>query len=102
MQETAGVLSMELGFPSSATFRLTGRVLGVCFAVPAGGGFPDPEEDSGRHELVQSRSCVLLSLLGPYNCNGSFGLVNGFILRYRLDHNSHPRLHPYNFPGERQ
>lgn len=98
---TSARTSMELNLPSSDTFRLTSCVLCIYFAVPAGGGFPNPEEDSGGHELVQSKSLVLLSLPGPYYCDGSFGLANAFVLRNRLDHNSHPRLHPYNLPGEK-
>lgn len=88
-------------FPQTDSDSRAARcVLCIYFAVPAGGGFPNPEEDGGGHELVQSKSFVLLSLPGPYNCDGSFGLADAFVLRYRLDHNSHPRLHPYNFPGE--
>lgn len=72
------------------------------FAAPAGGGFSDPEEDSGGHEFIQSKPFVLLSLLGSYHCTGSFGLANGFILRHRVDHNSPPCVHPCNFPGKKQ
>lgn len=106
MQETAGGPWYRNCFSflrHTQTYSQAGNcVLRFYFAGPAGGGFPDAEEDSRGHELVQSKSFVLLSLFGPYYCNGSFGLVNGVIPRHWLDHNSHPRLHPYNFPGEKQ
>lgn len=91
--------------PSHNSVRLNSKphpALACPVAVPAGGGFPDPAEDSGGHEPVPSQPLVLLPLPGPHHCHGSFGLAHGFLLRDWLDRNPHPCLHPYNFPGDKE